>query len=51
LAGLVRVSSGGVLMAALNDLSTLAAGLYALPATVAAVAAVLVGLWEWTIRY
>jgi hypothetical protein len=51
LAGFVRVSSGGVLMATLNDLSTLAAGLYALPATVAAVAAVLVGLWEWTIRY
>jgi hypothetical protein len=48
LVGFVRVSSGGVLMATLNDLSTLAAGLYALPATVAAV---LVGFWERTIRY
>jgi hypothetical protein len=38
-------------MATLSDLSTLAAGLYALPATVAAVAAALVGLWERTIRY
>jgi hypothetical protein len=51
LVGFVRVSSGSVLMATLSDLSTLAAGLYALPATVAAVVAALVGLWERTIRY
>jgi hypothetical protein len=44
LAGFVRASSGGALMAAFNDLSTLAVGLYALPATIAAVAAV-IGLW------
>ena len=49
--GLVRVGPDGVLMATLNDLFTLAAGLYALPAAVAAVAAVLVGLWERVIRY
>jgi hypothetical protein len=47
----VRVGPDGVLMATLNDLFTLAAGLYALPAAVAAVAAVLVGLGERTIRY
>jgi hypothetical protein len=51
LAGFVRASSGGALMAAFNDLSTLAAGLYALPATVAAVAAVVIGLLGRTIRY
>jgi hypothetical protein len=49
--GFVRVGSDGVLMATLIDLFMLVAGLYALPATVAAVAAVLVGLWERTIRY
>jgi hypothetical protein len=51
LAGFVRASSGGTIMAALNDLSTLAAGLYALPAAVAAVAAVVIGLLGRTIRY
>jgi hypothetical protein len=49
--GFVRVGPEGVLMATLNDLFTLVAGLYALPAAVAAVAAVLVGVWERTIRY
>jgi hypothetical protein len=51
LAGFVRASSGGTLMPALHDLSTLAAGLYALPAAVAAVAAVVIGLLGRTIRY
>ena len=46
--GLVRVGPDDA-MATLNDLFTLAAGLYALPTAVAAVAAVLVGLWERTI--
>lgn len=50
LVGFVRASTGGALVATLNDLSTLAAGLYALPATVAAVAAVVVGLLGRTIR-
>ena len=48
--GFVRVGLDDV-MATLNDLFTLAAGLYALPTAVAAVAAVLVGLWERTIPY
>jgi hypothetical protein len=50
LACFVRGSSGGVLLAALRDLSTVAAELYALPATVAALAALMVGLWGQTIR-
>jgi hypothetical protein len=44
LLGLLRTGSQGLLSSALYDLSTLAAGLYALPATVAAVAALTVGL-------
>jgi hypothetical protein len=48
--GFVRVGLDDV-MATLNDLFTLAAGLYALPTAVAAVAAVLVSLWERTIPY
>lgn len=40
-----------VLSTAIYELSALAAGLYALPAAVAAAAAVLVGLWERTISY
>ena len=51
LVGFARASSGGTLLAALNDLSTLAAGLYALPAAVAVVAAVVIGLLGRTIRY
>jgi hypothetical protein len=46
LVSLVGEGSGGVLMAALDDLFTLAAGLYALPATVAGVAALVIGIWE-----
>jgi hypothetical protein len=49
--GFVRVGPDGALMATLNDLFTLVAGLYALPAAVVAVAAALVGVWERTIRY
>ena len=44
LVGLLRSGSDGVLFSAIDDLSALAAGLYALPATVAAVAALWVGL-------
>jgi hypothetical protein len=40
-----------VLSSAIDDLSTLAAGLYALPATVAAVVALTMGLGGWTIRH
>jgi hypothetical protein len=46
-----RVGSHNVLSSAIYDMSTLAAGLYALPATVAAVAALTIGLWERTRRY
>jgi hypothetical protein len=49
--GLFRVGSQDVLSSALYDLLALAAGLYALPATVAAAAAVAIGLWERTRRY
>jgi hypothetical protein len=49
--GLFRVGSQNVLSSAIYDMSTLAAGLYALPATVAAVGAVTIGLWERTSRY
>ena len=41
--GLLRIGSESVLSSAIDDLSTLAAGLYALPATVAAVAALTMG--------
>jgi hypothetical protein len=51
LIGLFRVDSQHVLSSAIYDLSALAAGLYALPTAVAAAVAVLVGLWERTIRY
>src|SRR3712207_2142838 len=47
---LLRISSESVLSSAIDDLSTLAAGLYALPATVAAVAALIMGLGGLTIR-
>jgi hypothetical protein len=49
--GLFRVVSQNVLSSATYDMSTLAAGLYALPAMVAAVAALTIGLWERTNRY
>ena len=48
--GLLRIGSESVLSSAIDDLSTLAVGLYALPATVAAVAALTVGLGGRTIR-
>jgi hypothetical protein len=48
---LLRMGSEGVLSSAIDDLSTLAAGLYALPATVAAVAALTIGLGGRTIRH
>jgi hypothetical protein len=48
---LLRMRSASVLSSAIDDLSTLAAGLYALPATVAAVAALTMGLGERTIRH
>jgi hypothetical protein len=50
LVGLLRIGSESVLSSASDDLSTLAAGLYALPATVAAVAALTMGLAGRTIR-
>jgi hypothetical protein len=46
----IRIGSESVLSSAIDDLSTLAAGLYALPATVAAVAALTMGLAGRTIR-
>ena len=48
---LLRMGSESVLSSAIDDLSTLAAGLYALPATVAAVVALTMGLGGWTIRH
>lgn len=45
LIGLSRGGSEHVLSSAIYDLSALAAGLYALPATVAALAALMMGLW------
>src|SRR5215208_2033355 len=50
LAALLRTGTGSVLTSAIDDLSALAAGLYALPATVAALAALTVGLARGTIR-
>ncbi len=51
LIGLLRAGSEYVLFSAIHDLSMLVAGLYALPATVAAVAALLIGLWGRTTRH
>ena len=48
--GLLGTGAESVLSSAIDDLSTLAAGLYALPATVAAVAALTVGPGARTIR-
>jgi hypothetical protein len=50
LAGLLRIGTESVLSSAIDDLSALAAGLYALPATVAAVAALTMGLAGRRIR-
>lgn len=49
--GLFRAGSDSVLSSAIHDLSVLAAGLYALPAAVAAFAAVLSFLWARMARY
>ena len=51
LIGLSRAGSENGLSAAVYDLSALAAGLYALPAAVAVVIAVVIGLWKTTTRY
>src|SRR5215212_7428580 len=51
LVGLLRIGSESVFSSAINDLCTLAAGLYALPSTVAAVAALTMGLGRRTIRH
>jgi hypothetical protein len=48
---LLRMGHESVLSSTIDDLSTLAAGLYALPATVAAVVALTMGLGGWTIRH
>jgi hypothetical protein len=48
---LLRTSSEGVFFSALHDLSAFAAGLYALPAAVAVVAALTTGLAGRVIRY
>jgi hypothetical protein len=48
---LLRMGSERVLSSAVYELSTLAAGLYAMPATVAVVAALTMGLAERTIRH
>jgi hypothetical protein len=48
---LLRIGSESVLYSAIDELSTLAAGLYALPATVAAIAALTMELGGRTIRH
>jgi hypothetical protein len=55
-AGVILISPGregseSGLSAAVYDLFALAANLYALPATVAVVIALVIGLWKRTIRY
>ncbi len=47
----LRENSESSIAAALYDLSVIAARLYSLPAAVAAIAAVVAGLWERTTRY
>jgi hypothetical protein len=51
LVGLLRIGTESVLTSAIDDLSALAAELYALPATVAAAAALTMGLAGRTIRW
>jgi hypothetical protein len=51
LINLLETGSESVLSPALHDLSTLAAGLYALPATVAVIASLTIGLAGRVIRY
>jgi hypothetical protein len=55
-AGIILIGLSGEdfqngLLAAIHNLSALAAGLYALPATVAVVMALVIGLWSRTTRY
>lgn len=50
LLALLRVGSENVLFSAISDLSALAAGLYALPGTVAALAALTITVLGWTAR-
>jgi hypothetical protein len=51
LISLLREGAENVLSSAIYELSALAAGLYALPATVAALAALMMGLWGQGARY
>jgi len=51
LISLLREGAENVLSSAIYELSALAAGLYALPATVAALAALVMGLWGQGARY
>jgi hypothetical protein len=51
LVSLFRKGTEDVLSSAIYDLSALAAGLYALPATVAALAALMMGLWGQGFRH
>ncbi len=51
LVGLLRIRSESILSSAIDDLSALAVGLYALPATVAVVAALVIMIWRRTTRY
>jgi hypothetical protein len=51
LISLSREGSENGLLTAVHDLVALAAGLYALPATVALVIALVIGLWKGTTRY
>jgi hypothetical protein len=51
LIGFLRIGSESDSSSAIHELFALAAGLYALPATVAAVAALLIAIWEPTTRY
>ena len=51
LVGFLREGSGIGIATALYDLSTIAARIYLLPAVVAAIAAVVIGLWGRTTRY
>jgi hypothetical protein len=51
LISLLRGGAENVLSSAIYELSALAAGLYALPATVAALAALVMGLWGQGARY
>ena len=51
LISLLREGAENVLSSAIYELSALAAGLYALPATVAALAALMMGLWGQEARH